>query len=46
MKKKILYVNMDDVLVDFPSAFNKVDPVLLTKFKNDKDEILICFTDL
>ena len=39
MKKKILYVDMDGVLVDFRSAFSKVDPVLLTKFENDKDEI-------
>ena len=39
MKKKILYVDMDNVLVDFPSAFSKVDPTLLTKFENDKDEI-------
>ena len=30
---------MDNVLVDFPSAFDKVDPALLTKFENDKDEI-------
>ena len=39
MKKKILYVDMDNVLVDFPSAFSKVDPELLIKFENDKDEI-------
>jgi 5'-nucleotidase len=39
MKKKILYVDMDNVLVDFRSAFSKVDPALLTKFENDKDEI-------
>ena len=39
MKKKILYVDMDGVLVDFRSAFSKVDPALLTKFENDKDEI-------
>ena len=39
MKKKILYVDMDGVLVDFRSTFSKVDPALLTKFRNDKDEI-------
>jgi 5'(3')-deoxyribonucleotidase len=39
MKKKILYVDMDNVLVDFPSAFSKVDSALLAKFENDKDEI-------
>ena len=39
MKKKILYVDMDNVLVDFPSAFEKVDPELLEKFKDDEDEI-------
>lgn len=37
--KKILYVDMDNVLVDFPSAFPKVAPDLLIKFKDDKDEI-------
>jgi 5'(3')-deoxyribonucleotidase len=37
--KKILYVDMDNVLVDFPSAFSKVEPALLTKFENDMDEI-------
>ncbi len=36
---KILYIDMDNVLVDFRSAFPKVDPELLEKFKNDKDEI-------
>jgi 5'(3')-deoxyribonucleotidase len=30
---------MDNVLVDFPSAFSKVDSSLLAKFENDKDEI-------
>jgi 5'-nucleotidase len=39
MKKKILYVDMDNVLVDFPSAFSKVEPALLEKFENKKDEI-------
>ena len=37
--KKILYVDMDNVLVDFPSAFPRVSPELLTKHWDDKDEI-------
>lgn len=37
--KKILYVDMDNVLVDFPSAFSRVSPELLTKHEKDKDEI-------
>ena len=30
---------MDNVLVDFHSAFSRVDPALLKQFENDKDEI-------
>ena len=30
---------MDNVLVDFPSAFSRVSPELLTKHGDDKDEI-------
>ena len=37
--KKILYVDMDNVLVDFPSAFPRVSKDLLLKHENDKDEI-------
>jgi len=37
--KKILYVDMDNVLVDFPSAFSRVSPDLLNKHEEDKDEI-------
>jgi len=37
--KKILYVDMDNVLVDFPSAFTRVSLELLTKHEDDKDEI-------
>jgi 5'-nucleotidase len=37
--KKILYVDMDNVLVDFPSAFPRVSKDLLLKYENDKDEI-------
>ena len=39
IKKKILYFDMDNVLVDFPSAFPKVDPKLLEEFKGRLDEI-------
>ena len=36
---KILYIDMDNVLVDFRSAFPKVDPKLLKAHEHDKDEI-------
>ena len=39
MTKKTLYIDMDGVIVDFKSAFPKVDPLLLEKFKRDPDEI-------
>ena len=39
MKQKILYFDMDNVLVDFPSAFPKVDPKLLNEFEGKLDEI-------
>lgn len=39
MEKQILYVDMDNVLVDFPSAFDKVDKEVLEQYANDKDEI-------
>ena len=37
--KKILYFDMDNVLVDFPSAFSKIDPKLLDEFEGRLDEI-------
>jgi len=37
--KKILYVDMDNVLVDFPSAFPRVAPELLIAHASDRDEI-------
>jgi len=37
--KKILYFDMDNVLVDFPSAFPKMDPKLFDEFKGKLDEI-------
>ncbi len=36
---KILYIDMDNVLVDFPSAFPKLDSRTLNDFKNDLDEV-------
>ena len=38
MNKKIVYVDMDNVLVDFPSAFDKVDPRVFAAYKH-KDDI-------
>lgn len=39
MKKKIVYIDMDNVLVDFKSALRKVEPRTLEKYKNNVDEI-------
>lgn len=39
MKKKILYVDMDNVLVDFQSAFPKLPQTILDQYPNNKDEI-------
>ena len=39
MDKKILYVDMDNVIVDFPSAFAKVSEEDKINFENDMDEI-------
>lgn len=36
--KKILYIDMDNVLVDFPSAFSKLDKDLFNRYEN-KDDI-------
>ncbi len=38
-KKKILYIDMDGVLVDFPSAFPHIPNDVLEKYTNDKDNI-------
>ena len=38
-RKKILYVDMDNVLVDFPSAFTLVDKSLLEEYADNKDDI-------
>jgi 5'(3')-deoxyribonucleotidase len=37
--KKIIYVDMDNVLVDFPSAFQHIAPDVLEAYADDKDEI-------
>jgi len=39
MTKKILYVDMDNVIVDFPSALEKVRTDLKVRYKDDVDEI-------
>ncbi len=37
--KPILYIDMDNVLVDFPSAFSQLEPKILQKYADNKDEI-------
>jgi len=37
--KKILYIDMDNVLVDFPSSFSKIDNNILEKYETNKDDI-------
>jgi len=37
--KRIVYFDLDGVLVDFHSAFSKVDPDILAKFKGNEDEV-------
>ncbi|WP_164078385.1 5' nucleotidase, NT5C type [Alteromonas facilis] len=40
MKRKLtVYVDMDNVLVDFPSAFPKLPPEILKKYDNRLDEV-------
>ena len=39
MSKKILYVDMDNVIVDFPSALEHVAADLKAQYKDDVDEI-------
>ncbi len=45
-EKMIVYVDMDNVLVDFASAFDKIDPDLLIKHKGDEDEIPGIFSQM
>ena len=37
--KKILYIDMDNVLVDFPSAFKKLPQETLDQYKDNRDDI-------
>ena len=37
--KKVLYIDMDNVLVDFQSAFPRVDAVLLQRYAGHLDDI-------
>lgn len=37
--KKILYIDMDNVLVDFKSGLDKIDPEIVKKHKGDEDDI-------
>ena len=39
MKTEILYIDMDNVLVDFPSAFNKLNEETLKKYEGRLDEV-------
>ena len=39
MKPEILYIDMDNVLVDFPSAFNKLNEETLKKYEGRLDEV-------
>lgn len=39
MKKPIIYIDMDGVLVDFESALTKVSPEMLDKFAGEYDNI-------
>lgn len=37
--KKIVYIDLDNVIVDFPSAFPHIDPALLQEYADRKDDI-------
>ena len=37
--KKIVYIDLDNVLVDFSSAFSKVDKDILAQYKDNEDDI-------
>jgi 5'-nucleotidase len=39
MSRKILYVDMDNVLVDFPSSFSRIDKTQLAAFEGRLDEV-------
>ncbi len=38
MPRKILYVDLDNTLVDFPSAIGGLDPAIVDKYKGRLDE--------
>lgn len=46
MKKKILYIDMDNVLVDFPSAFKFLDSATKKNFLGNEDEIPNIFSKM
>lgn len=46
MSKKIVYVDMDNVLVDFPWGINQLDEEIRKKYADDLDEIPRFFADL
>ena len=39
MNTEILYIDMDNVLVDFPSSFNKLNEETLTEYEGRIDEV-------
>ena len=39
MKSEILYIDMDNVLVDFPSAFKNLSKKLLKEYDGRLDEV-------
>ena len=44
--KKILYIDMDNVLVDFPSAFSRIGEELLEEYKDNLDEVPDIFSQM
>ena len=40
MNKKILYVDMDNVLVDFPAAIKKLDKETLVQYEGRLDDTI------
>lgn len=36
---KTLYIDLDNVIVDFPSAFPKIPQSMLQQYKDNEDEI-------
>jgi 5'(3')-deoxyribonucleotidase len=46
MNKKVLYIDMDNVLVDFQSALNLQSQEILEKYKDNEDEIPHLFSQM